>query len=35
MKTWYLVPEMLKSSKALDISKNKTRKWKPDCPLSM
>ena len=31
-KIWYLVPEMIKTSKTLDIFKNKIRKWKPDCP---
>ena len=29
-KIWPLVPEVIKSSKTLDILKNKIRKWKPD-----
>ena len=31
-KICYLVPEIIKSSKTLDIFKDKIRKWKPDCP---
>ena len=29
-KIWSLVPEIIISSKTLDISKNEIRKWKPD-----
>ena len=34
-KIWSLVPEIIKSSKTLDIFKNKIRKWKPDCPCRL
>ena len=34
-KIWYLVPEMIKTSKTLDIFKNKIRKWKPDFTLPL
>ena len=34
-KIWGLVPEIIKSSKTIDIFKNKIRKWKPDCPCSL
>ena len=34
-KIWFLFPEIIKSSKTLDISKNKIRKWKPDCPCRL
>ena len=29
-KTWSLVPEIMRTSRILDISKNKIRKWKLD-----
>ena len=34
-KIWSFVPEIIKSSKTLDIFKKKIRKWKPDCPCHL
>ena len=34
-KIWSLVPNVIKSSKSLDVFKSKIRQWEPDCPCRL
>ena len=35
LKIWSLVPNAIKSSKSLDISKSTIKQWEPDCPCHL
>ena len=34
-KIWSLVPNVIKSSKSLDVFKSKIRQWEPNCPCRL
>ena len=34
-KIWSLLPNVIKSSKSLDVFKSKIRQWEPDCPCRL